>query len=110
MPNRFYKAFNQFSKDVDTTDIKTFQQLLYQITEWGIDANGRHHINLDSKKQVKAIAREGKDRLGLLCVMRKEYSRKSSKGKEYTQVIYRDINTGKFSTRSEYEDTIEYGE
>lgn len=102
MPNRFYKAFNQFSQDVDTSEIKTFQQLLMQITQWGIDRNGVHHINLDSHSQLRAIAKEGKEQLGLLTALKFQDKRVSSKGKQYIHTFYMDMSTSKFTSKEEY--------
>lgn len=82
-PN-FKDAWENFSHDVDTSKIKTFQQLFYQFMMWG----GKHTPM--TKKQTDALKYQAyKNHIGYIDV------RKDRRGINH----YRNVGTGRFESK-----------
>jgi len=78
-PDKFPEAFDRYRKVVDTSNIKSLQQLLSSFGMW---QGGKRKGKSLSTKQISALAKEGHKKLGLSPAMVKTFT---VKGKPRTQ-------------------------
>ena len=84
---RFQEAFENFTKDVDTKDVKSFQQLWLEFMLWG----GNHTPM--TAKQTEALKYQAYEhKIGYVSV---EHDRRRGR-------VYRNVGNGRYVPREEY--------
>ena len=93
MPDKFPEAFRRFEKQVDTKNIKNFEQLKLSFENWNIRPYGL------TQKQTHALGVEAQKR-GISPVMRVHvsYVRETKSGSRRIDfVAWRNVRTGRWS-------------
>ena len=84
---KFWEAFENFKKDVETQDVKSFQQLWFQFMIWGGGHTPMTH------KQTEALKYQAYEKkIGYVSVEQDE-----RRGR-----VYRNVGNGQYVSREEY--------
>lgn len=97
-PDKFPEAFDRYRKEIDTSKIKSLQQLL---ASFGIWQNEKRMSKPLTRRQTSALSKEGHEKLGLSPVMLKTFTVKRKIRTQYYNIEKKRFSksTGEYQPR-----------
>ena len=94
MTDKFPEAFERYQKAIDTSQVKTFKDLKNTFRYW----QRQNRLTL-TRRQITGLAQQGEKQLGI-----KGIEKTSITVRNKPQIRFRNIGSGRFAKKEEYEE------